>query len=204
MDKSKHRITLLILGVLIILVGAFVLSRPKQYPTPVALSPFAQHVSLTTQHAEYLTLSIIGSYSDPIRISGWTLTNGTSTTGIPEGAVLLQQGIVNTEAPITLYPGERALIITGPSPVGTSFRINTCSPLLEKFQSFTPSLQTTETSVPVEGFYNDCINTHRGDSDFYKSEWRVFTDTSTPLIIGAHGTLTLQDENGLVVTTLSY
>lgn len=202
MDKSKYSIILLILGVLIIAGGTFILSRPKAHPTQAASSPFAQLVSLEANSAGYLTLRIIGSYSDPIRINGWTLTNGTTTIRIPEGAVLLKQGVVNVEAPITLYPGEYALINSGPSPVGTSFRINTCSPLLERFQTFTPSLRTTDTAN--EEFYNDCVNTHQHDPDFYKGEWRIFTGTTTPLINGVHGVLTVKDEQGLTVTTLSY
>jgi len=208
MSKPSQIIALLLaLGILIVAGAALALSRTKivlpiaiSKPTP---STFAGRVSLTATSRDYLVLTIIGSYSDPIRISGWTLESAGASTTIPEGTALLRQGVVNTQQPIILYPGEGAIISFGTSPVGTSFRVNTCSSLLEKFQPFTPPL-TDGSSVIEKGFYNDCVFTHKSDTDFYKGQWRIFTSSSSSLLSGEHGTLVLRDENKLPVATLSY
>lgn len=207
MNKPTQIIALLAaLGILVVAGAAFALSRTK-IVLPVAISkpipsPFASRVSLTAPSKGYLSLTIVGSYSDPIRISGWTLESATASTTIPEGTALLRQGVVNTQQPIALYPGEGAIISFGPSPVGTSFRVNTCSPLLEKFQPFTPSLKES-TSSTASGFYNDCVLAHERDTDFYKGQWRIFTGTAS-LFDAEHGTITLRDENKLPIASISY
>lgn len=215
MNKPSHIIALLLaLGVLVVSGAALALSR-TQIQLPLAQeerSLFADRVSLQNfvrsstgdWREEYLTLTIAGSYSDPIRISGWSLSNGSNSIKIPEGTLLLRQGIVNTVQPIALYPGEEVLISFDRSPVGVSFRNNSCSPLLEKFQKFIPPLNTTTSTRVTDGFYNDCILAHERDADFYSRQWRVFVSASSSLFSDEHGTLTLRDDKGLVVTTLSY
>ena len=206
MDKPVYIIALLAaLGVLVVGGVALAISRTTVHlPLPQAdLSPFASRVSLhSLQNKEYLTLSIVGSYSDPIRISGWTLENGKTSIELPEGTLLLRQGVVNTKQPIALYPGEEAVISFRSSPVGVSFHVNTCSPLLEKFQQFTPPL-TSSVSTSTDGFYNDCVLAHERDANFYTGQWRIFAGTPS-LFNNEHGAITLRDENKLPIATLAY
>ena len=206
MSKPTTSIALLaVLGILVVSGAAFALSRTNVRLTlpHTTLSPFANRVSLSTHEKKYLTLSIIGSSSDPIRVSGWTLKNGDATVRLPQGTLFLHQGVVNTEQAIKLYPGEKIIISLSPSPVGASFRVNTCSSLLEKFQPFTPPLRESTFAIE-DGFYNDCVFAHESDANFYTGEWRVFTSASSSLFTSEHGTITLYDEQNLLVTTLSY
>jgi hypothetical protein len=59
---------------------------------------------------------------------------------IPNGTAVPTSGIVNQAQHIVLTPGERAMVISGRSPIGTSFRENKCIGYLSAFQRFSPSL----------------------------------------------------------------
>ena len=49
-------------------------------------------------------------------------------------------GAVNVEDVIALVAGERAIVATGISPVGVSFRENSCTGYLDQFQGFSPAM----------------------------------------------------------------
>ncbi len=59
---------------------------------------------------------------------------------IGEGISLYWPGATNTKEPIFLDPGGKAIVTTGQSPIGYSFKINKCTGYLEQFQDFRPSL----------------------------------------------------------------
>jgi len=119
-------------------------SVPK---TPGATSPEAGHASLsipspyaTEPNDEYLWLRAVGG---SLNITGWRLKS--AATGkeavIGRGAALPYSAQVNIESDIVLRPGEEALITTGRSPIGVSFRLNKCTGYFEQFQDFTPPLR---------------------------------------------------------------
>ena len=72
---------------------------------------------------------------------------------IPQGASFFAQGTVNTTGPIVLEPGATAILTSGPSPVGISFRENMCSGYLNEHQTFTPELSSecpqTSGALPI-------------------------------------------------------
>jgi hypothetical protein len=78
----------------------------------------------------------------PLNITGWYIKGimDRDARVIGQGAQLFYQGQVNQEKDIILYPGEKAYIIAGESPVGASFKLNKCSGYLQQFQIFEPSL----------------------------------------------------------------
>lgn len=215
MDKPKQVIALLA-GVALLIVGgaAFALSRTSTLPLPIPrqtqASPFADRVTLslslssTARPQSYLLLSITGSYSEPIDVSGWSLEVSGEQFILPEGSALFRQGVVNTLQPIALYPGETALISFNHSPVGTSFRENECSPLLQKFQNFIPSLQKNSYSENFSGFYNDCVFTRSKTQNFYLPTWRIYVSASSSPFLLEHGAITLRDADGLPISTLTY
>jgi len=91
---------------------------------------------------EYLEIIASVDNTQPVNISGWRLKSvvtGREAT-IGEGSYLPYSGRVNTELTIFLRPGERAFIVTGRSPLGVSFRLNTCTGYFEQFQDFEPRL----------------------------------------------------------------
>lgn len=93
---------------------------------------------------EYVSIEASSENTAPISLSGWSLQSARSgkRAMIPQGTRLLTAGTIPEITPITLEPGARAIITTGKSPVGVSFRENSCSGYLDQFQSFVPSLDT--------------------------------------------------------------
>lgn len=52
--------------------------------------------------------------------------------------------------------------------------------------------------------YPSCVNTHKGDSDFYKKEWRVFLKRTEPLWKSSREDIVLLDAEGKIVSELKY
>ena len=91
---------------------------------------------------EYVTLETRGNA--PIDITGWKLRSSVTGGGasIGKGAKLAYSAQINIEGNVMLESGDRAIVVTGRSPVGVSFLVNKCSGYFEQFQNFTPSLYT--------------------------------------------------------------
>jgi hypothetical protein len=100
------------------------------------------NTSSTNPDQEYIMLQASSSNTDPVTISGWKLTSIATdkTATIPRGTKLPTAGTLNPSEDIMLYPGERAYVITGESPIGGSFAENMCTGYLEQNQDFYPSL----------------------------------------------------------------
>jgi len=91
---------------------------------------------------EYVEIFASYNNTQPINITGWKLKSAISgkTVTIGSGVYLPFSGAVNREDNIFLNPGDRAIVTTGHSPKGVSFRLNTCTGYFEQFQDFTPAL----------------------------------------------------------------
>lgn len=92
---------------------------------------------------EYITLNSSRRNLQPINITNWVLKSAVSGKSviIGSGSYLPYSGRVNREDPIFLRPGGTAIITTGSSPIGVSFRLNICIGYFEQFQDFSPSLR---------------------------------------------------------------
>ncbi len=92
---------------------------------------------------EYLTLSANRNNKTDVPITGWVLesvvTGQRATIG--KAVNLPRSGVVNTEFPLLLPPGDTVNVNTGRSPVGVSFRVNKCVGYFEQFQNFSPRLR---------------------------------------------------------------
>ena len=91
---------------------------------------------------EYVELYIAQDAGAPVSISGWTLVSeatGNSAV-IPKGTEIPVNGVVNETQDIILTPGKRAILVSGGSPIGASFRENKCIGYFSTFQQFYPSL----------------------------------------------------------------
>ncbi len=97
-----------------------------------------------TPQAEYIEIATGVRNTAPVDMSGWSLQS--AYTGvrayIPQGAPQFLMGVINNIGPIQLSPGESAVINSGLSPVGVSFRENLCTGYLAQLQVFTPSLSS--------------------------------------------------------------
>jgi hypothetical protein len=91
---------------------------------------------------EYIEIFAKTSNKEKILITGWTLEN---TRGerfkIGSAPFIPRPGQLVGEQAIFLEPGARAHIITGESPIGTSFQTNLCTGYFSQFDKFEPSLR---------------------------------------------------------------
>lgn len=111
-------------------------------------SPYEGQVTVTgtggvyseDEDLEYVTLRASGDQA--VDITGWRLVSGASgkSARIPEGAALPRSGRVNDTGPIVLAPGEEAIVVTGDSPKGVSFKENMCTGYFAQNQDFYPVL----------------------------------------------------------------
>lgn len=98
---------------------------------------------ITSPEREYIRIILPASASKPEKLSGLIVKSGALGTEaiIPDATVMPLQGVVYRTEPTTLNPGDRAIITTGRSPLGTSFEVNTCSGYLNQFQEYVPDLR---------------------------------------------------------------
>ena len=112
---------------------------------------------------EYVQLSVAQNAA-PVDISGWTLESEATGNAavIPKGTETPHSGIVNAVQDIVLEPGETAIVESGQSPIGASFRENKCIGYFSQFQSFSPSLPQDCPSTLNE------LAAHYGDSYYVR------------------------------------
>lgn len=91
---------------------------------------------------EYVTIFVSPSAGGAISTAGWKLVRKETGQGaaFPQGAEVPQSGRVNVLSPTELLPGDTAIIVSGRSPVGVSFRENKCTGYFEERQNFRPPL----------------------------------------------------------------
>lgn len=91
---------------------------------------------------EYLRIRVSKRADEPVNVSGWKLISavtGKSET-IPLGTELPLSGIISERELLFLNPGDDAYVVSGRSPIGASFRINSCIGYFTQYQSFTPNI----------------------------------------------------------------
>lgn len=123
-------------------LGGSVFGISSPYREIVSLSHYVSGAGSDDARNETVGISIPQNADQSVDLSGWKLVS--EATGIfatiPNGTAVPTSGIVNHMQHIVLAPGERATIISGRSPIGTSFRENKCIGYLSAFQRFSPSL----------------------------------------------------------------
>lgn len=123
-------------------LGGSVFGISSPYREIVSLSHYVSGAGSDDARNETVGISIPQNADQSVDLSGWKLVS--EATGIfatiPNGTAVPTSGIVNHMQHIVLAPGERATIISGRSPIGTSFRENKCTGYLSAFQRFSPSL----------------------------------------------------------------
>ncbi len=130
---------------------------PSTYRGSVRFSGSATGAGNTNAAKEYVQITLSSNAGANVDLTGWSLESG--ATGkraiISFGTEVPTSGIINAVEPIVLKPGDKALIISGRSPIGASFRVNKCMGYFSQFQTFYPSLPnscpTPETEL--EQFY---------------------------------------------------
>ena len=128
---------------------------PRSFGTP---SPYSGKVTIEESAVtesdpakEFIRLTASENNSGPILITNWILQSSVSRlrAPIPQAAPVFILGVVNKVQPIYLEPGASVFVTTAASPVGTSFRENTCVGYLSELQAFTPEI-SSECPTPSE------------------------------------------------------
>jgi len=135
------------------------------YKDVVTLSANTSTLAADDPDEEYLTISVSGRAESAISMSGWRLVSVRSkeSATLPSAVPVFKSGSVNQTVPLTLNPGERAIVVSGRSPVGASFRENACAGYLAVRQDFVPALSR---SCPArmddfERFYNGAASDYQ-------------------------------------------
>ena len=115
---------------------------PSSYRGIVVLNHYVSGANSSDPGNEYVEIAVAQNAGTPVDISGWTLAS--DATGnmsvIPKGTEMPISGTINAGQDIMIAPGNRALIISGRSPIGASFRENKCIGYFSNFQKFSPTL----------------------------------------------------------------
>lgn len=112
-------------------------------------SPYALSVSIVVEYPgteqEYVIIESTTGDPDPIIMTGWSLQSALTRArvSLPQAAATFVVGAPNTLGPVALVPGGRAIVSSGISPVGVSFRENMCSGYLGQLQPFSPPFSAT-------------------------------------------------------------
>jgi hypothetical protein len=116
--------------------------NPSPYRGLVSISESYTGTAADEAELEHVSLRADSENTAPVLITGWTLQSLYSRVRlpIPGGSRTFVMGQVLDINPISLNPGERAIISSGASPVGVSFKENLCTGYLGQFQTFVPSL----------------------------------------------------------------
>lgn len=112
------------------------------YRDMVSMSHYISGAGSLDPINESIEISVSQNAGVPIDISGWRLVSdaGGTIATIPKGTEVPTSGIVNASDNIVLTSGTRAMIISGRSPIGASFRENKCIGYFSSFQHFSPQL----------------------------------------------------------------
>jgi len=117
--------------------------NPSPSRGAVVFAPYSSNPQAETPSNEYVVLSAGFSNTAPVNITGWSLQSMVTGTRVflPQGERVFRMGEVGNTSDIYLDPGAEATAVSGVSPLGVSFRENTCAGYLDQFQSFSPPLK---------------------------------------------------------------
>jgi hypothetical protein len=114
-------------------------------------------------------LEIASQTGSAVSLGGWSLQS--ALTGLrvflPQAAPVVRIGGGSPVGPVILKPGDSAIIATGPSPIGVSFRETRCTGYLGSTSGFEPSLQrncpSSATLVPLsvenlQRYGSECVD----------------------------------------------
>lgn len=134
---------------------------PSPYRGEVTLSHYVSGAGSSNPDDEYITLSLASNAPAPVTISGWSLESGASGNAatIPNATPVPMSGSIQALAPIVLNPGDTAIISSGESPIGASFRENECIGYFAEYQQFSPQLpdDCPSPTTELENYYPDYI-----------------------------------------------
>lgn len=135
---------------------------PSPYRGQISLDHYISGAGSLDPNKESIRLRVSAASSVPVDLTGWTIvseTTGKSAT-LPKGTELPASGTINPIQDIILLPGQDAIISSGRSPIGGSFRENKCIGYYGQYQTFSPSLANScpEPTDEMMRFYQGYIS----------------------------------------------
>ncbi len=124
------------------LSGGFAFGDVSPYRGIVSMSHYVSGAGSANPQNESIEIDVAQDANVPIDVSGWTLESEATGNAavIPKGTETPASGTINAAQDIILSAGERAILISGQSPIGASFRENKCIGYFSNFQTFSPPL----------------------------------------------------------------
>lgn len=135
----------------------------------VRFIPAYSNTSGNIAQEEFVVLESSTENTAPVSITSWSLQSALTgvRVALPDAAELLRGGHVNNATGVSLNPGATAVITSGQSPVGISFRENVCTGYIAQFQPFypplslqcpTPSSELPLTAYNLEEYGDECFD----------------------------------------------
>jgi len=124
------------------LPGGAAFGTLSPYRNIVRMNHYVSGAGSEDPRNEYIEISVSRDAGIPVDLTGWKLVSGTTgaIASLPQGTEVPTSGVVNASQDIVLPPGVRAIIVSGRSPIGASFRENKCIGYFSSFQTFYPRL----------------------------------------------------------------
>jgi len=123
-------------------IAGGVFGPPSLYHGIVTMSHYISGSGSLDPNNEYVEVSVSRNSGVPVDLTGWMFSSDATGNAslFPKGTEIPMSGIVNAAQDIVLSPGTRAIILSGRSPIGASFRENKCIGYFGAFQTFNPAL----------------------------------------------------------------
>jgi len=123
-------------------VGGSVFGVPSPYRGIVSMNHYVSSAGSPDPGKEYIEIIVAQNAGTPVNLTGWMVSSDASgnSAKIPKGTEIPISGTINEDENIVLSPGNKAMVISGQSPIGASFRENKCIAYFSSFQNFYPSL----------------------------------------------------------------
>lgn len=150
------------------------LEDSSSFKGKVTIQKTSSNIRETKASEEYIVIEAYRKNEHPINITGWELRSLVSKAKyiIPQATNLARTGQYTSD--VLLNAWDRAIIVTGRSPVGESFRTNICTGYFGQFQEFFPSLEKKcpypEDEIGSNIFTGECTEFIE---DLYRCEMRI-------------------------------
>lgn len=132
------------------------------YKGKITINKRASDIKETKVDEEYIVIEAYRKNDSPINITGWKLVSSVSKSSyvIPKAQNIPKIG--QTESDVILNAKDKAIVTTGRSPIGESFRTNICTGYFEQFQDFFPRIEkdcvSPEDEIGISQFNLECTD----------------------------------------------
>lgn len=145
-------------------------------------SLYYRYAKQSDPQKEYVEIRAANSNECPLDITGWTIEGRVRLKlEIPQAAGLYISNQVNTQQDVFLEPGAKAIVVSGRSPIGSSFRLNKCIGYFAQSQEFNPYLPQKCPYPKDEEYFSSLSDDCR---DYIKTLSRCRANFTLPAYLG--------------------